>query len=91
MKDGNLPTEPVILGNKMKEWMIGDDDKLEGGLLDILDDILDMIEGEITYIAPGGITTPAAVNDLAIERRKTKINRLRKLFKENLSKQVKTI
>jgi len=89
LKNGDYPTEPLILGHKMQEWMIGDD--LTEGLLDILDDILDMIEGEITYIAPGGITTPSSINDLAIERRKRKIDKLRKLFKENLSKQVKTV
>ena len=89
LKEGDLPTEPVILGHKMQEWMIGDD--LTEGLLDVLDSILDMIDGEISYIAPGGVTTPAIVNDVAIENRKSKINTLRKAFYKNLSKQVKTI
>tara|TARA_R110001592_G_scaffold16193_1_gene69171 strand:- start:13 stop:492 length:480 start_codon:yes stop_codon:yes gene_type:complete len=89
LKDGDLPTEPVILGHKIQEWMIGDD--LTEGLLDVLDSILDMIDGEISYIVPGGTTTPSIINDVAIENRKGKIDTLRKAFHKNLSKQVKTI
>ena len=89
LKDGNLPTEPLILGHKMQEWMVGDD--LTEGLLDVLDSILDMIDVEISYIVPGGVTTPSVINDIAIENRKGKIDTLRKKFQENLSKQVKTI
>jgi len=89
LKDGNLPTEPLILGHKMQEWMVGDD--LTEGLLDVLDSILDMIDGEISYLVPGGVTTPSIINDIAIENRKGKIDILRKKFQENLSKQVKTI
>ena len=91
LKEGNLPTEPVILGNKLKEWMIGDDDELEGGLIGILIDILNMLEEEISYIAPGGITTPNITNIDSIKKRVQKLNTLKKIFKENLSKQVKTI
>ena len=90
--DGNLPTEPVILGNKMKEWMIGDDDELEGGLIGILEDILDMINEEISYIAPpSGPTTPNAANLLPIKKRQDKLKLIRKQFKETLSNKVKTI
>lgn len=90
LKDGNLPTEPVILGHKMREWMIGDD--LTEGLLDVLEDILDMIEGEISYIAPpSGPTTPNAANLIPIQKRIDKLNTLRDKFKDNLSNQVKTI
>jgi hypothetical protein len=91
LKDTNLPTEPVILGNKMKEWMVGDDE-LKDGLLDILDSILEMIDEEISYIAPpSGPTAPNIANTIYINQRKQKIDVLRKKFKENLSKQVKTI
>ena len=92
LKDGDLPTEPVILGNKMKEWMIGDDDELEGGLIGILEDILDMINEEISYIAPpSGPTTPNAANLLPIKKRQDKLKLIRKQFKETLSNKVKTI
>ncbi len=92
LKDGNVPTEPVILGNKMKEWMIGDDDELEGGLIGILEDILDMINEEISYIAPpSGPTTPNATNLLPIKKRQDKLKLIRKQFKETLSNKVKTI
>ena len=74
----------------MQEWMIGDD--LTEGLLDVLEDILDMIGSEISYIAPpSGPTTPNAANIIPIERRIGKLNTLKKAFKENLSNQVKTI
>tara|TARA_R110002012_G_scaffold186348_1_gene353009 strand:+ start:2306 stop:2776 length:471 start_codon:yes stop_codon:yes gene_type:complete len=86
LKDGNLPTEPVLLGNKTKDWMVGDN-----GLLDLLDSILDMIEGEIIYLTPTGPTSPFDINELAILDRKTKIDTLRTKFLENLSNQVKTI
>ena len=90
LKEGDLPTEPVILGHRMQEWMIGDD--LTEGLLDVLEDILDMIGNEISYIAPpAGPTTPNAANIIPIERRIGKLNTLKKAFKENLSNQVKTI
>ena len=90
LKEGDLPTEPVILGHKMQEWMVGDD--LTEGLLDVLEDILDMIGNEISYIAPpAGPTTPNAANIIPIERRIGKLNTLKKAFKENLSNQVKTI
>ena len=90
LKEGDLPTEPVILGHKMQEWMVGDD--LTEGLLDLLEDILDMIGSEISYIAPpSGPTTPNAANIAPIERRISKLNVLKNKFKENLSKQVKTI
>ena len=90
LKDGNLPTEPIILGHRMQEWMIGDD--LTEGLLDVLEDILDMIGNEISYIAPpAGPTTPNATNIIPLQRRISKLNILRNKFKENLSNQVKTI
>jgi hypothetical protein len=90
LKDGDLPTEPVILGHKMQEWMIGDD--LTEGLLDVLEDILDMIGNEISYIAPpAGPTTPNATNIIPLQRRIDKLSVLRNKFKENLSNQVKTI
>jgi len=90
LKDGDLPTEPVILGHKMQEWMIGDD--LTEGLLDVLESILDMIEGEISYIAPPvGPTTPNVTNIIPIQKRISKLNTLRDKFKNNLSNQVKTI
>ena len=90
LKEGDLPTEPVILGHKMQEWMIGDD--LTEGLLDVLEDILDMIGNEISYIAPpAGPTAPNATNIIPLQRRISKLNILRNKFKENLSNQVKTI
>ena len=90
LKEGDLPTEPVILGHRMQEWMVGDD--LTEGLLDVLEDILDMIGSEISYIAPpAGPTTPNAANLLPLQNRINKINILRNKFKENLSTQVKTI
>ena len=90
LKDGDLPTEPVILGHKIQEWMIGDD--LTEGLLDVLEDILDMIGNEISYIAPpAGPTTPNATNIIPLQRRIDKLSVLRNKFKENLSNQVKTI
>ncbi len=90
LKDGNLPTEPLILGHKMQEWMVGDD--LTEGLLDLLEDILDMIGNEISYIAPpAGPTTPNATNIIPLQRRIDKLSVLRNKFKENLSNQVKTI
>ena len=61
-------------------------------LLDILDSILEMIDEEISYIAPpSGPTAPNIANTIYINQRKQKIDVLRKKFKENLSKQVKTI
>jgi hypothetical protein len=90
LKDGNLPTEPVILGHRLQEWMVGSD--LTEGLLDVLDDILDMILSDISYIAPPqGPTTPNAANISVIDNRRRKLDRLKKQFKENLSNQVKTI
>ena len=90
LKDGDLPTEPVILGHRFQEWMIGDE--LTEGLLDVLEDILDMIGNEISYIAPpSGPTTPNATNIAPLQNRINKLNILRDKFKENLSHQVKTI
>ena len=86
LKDGNLPTEPVLLGNKTKDWMVGDN-----GLLDLLDSILDMIHEEIIYLSPAGPTAPNVANEAAILDRKIKIDTLRTKFLENLSNQVKTI
>ena len=65
-----LPTEPVVLGNKLKDWMTGDEDELTEGLLDVLDSILDMIESDISYIAPlFGATSPNYDNLVYINRR----------------------
>tara|TARA_B100001059_G_scaffold10059_1_gene8207 strand:- start:15123 stop:15605 length:483 start_codon:yes stop_codon:yes gene_type:complete len=90
LKEGDLPTEPVLLGHKFQEWMIGDD--LTEGLLDVLEDILDMIGNEISYIAPpAGPTTPNATNIIPLQRRIDKLSVLKNKFKENLSNQVKTI
>ena len=70
--------------------MIGDD--LTEGLLDVLEDIIDMIGNEISYIAPpAGPTTPNATNIIPLQRRISKLNILRNKFKENLSNQVKTV
>ena len=92
LKEGDLPTEPVILGHKFQEWMIGDKDGVgEGGLLDLIDDILDMILIELEFISPAGPTTPSAKNIATIKDRQIKIQRLHDRFKENLSNQVKTI
>ena len=92
LKDGDLPTEPVILGHKFQEWMIGDKDGVgEGGLLDLIDDILDMILIELEFISPAGPTTPSAKNITAIKNRQQKLKDLHNRFKDNLSNQVKTI
>jgi hypothetical protein len=93
LKDGDLPTEPIILGHKFQEWMIGDKNGAgKDGLLDVLHDILSMILTEISYIAPtAGPTTPNAANISIIKRRQEKLKELHDRFKENLSNQVKTI
>ena len=97
LKDGDLPTEPVILGHKFQEWMIGDPNqfggvnKQNGGLLDVLDDILDMILSELEFISPAGPTTPSAKNIATIKNRQQKLKDLHNRFKDNLSNQVKTV
>jgi hypothetical protein len=97
LKDGDLPTEPVILGHKFQKWMVGDPNQFGGvnkdndGLLDVLDDILDMLLVEIEYLSPAGPTTPSANNINTIKTRQEKLKELHNNFKETLSKQVKTI
>tara|TARA_Y100000356_G_C11167886_1_gene239686 strand:- start:162 stop:665 length:504 start_codon:yes stop_codon:yes gene_type:complete len=97
LKDGDLPTEPVILGHKFQEWMIGDPNKFGGidkkspGLLDVLDDILDMILSEIEFLSPSGPTTPSAKNIATIKDRQVKLKELHNRFKETLSNKVKTV
>ena len=96
LKDTDLPTEPVLLGNQMKNWTIGNGDGMndsdQDNLLDILDSILDMIESEIFYVSPIlGLDVTPGNNRSTVKFRRDMISNLRKRFKENLSKQVKTI
>ena len=56
LKDTDLPTEPIVLGNQIRDWTIGNGDEMnnsdQDNLLDILDSILDMIESEMFYVSP---------------------------------------
>ena len=64
----------------------------QDNLLDILDSILDMIESEMFYVSPIlGLDVTPGNNRVAVKFRRDMITDLRKRFKENLSKQVKTI
>ena len=80
----------------MKNWTIGNGDGMndsdQDNLLDILDSILDMIESEIFYVSPIlGLDVTPGNNRSTVKFRRDMISNLRKRFKENLSKQVKTI
>jgi hypothetical protein len=69
--DGNLPTEPAVLGNELEELLID--------ILDLVDDVLDDIENKVSYITgpPGAPTAPNPSNSALLQIRRTQINSLK--------------
>lgn len=69
--DGNLPTEPAVLGNELEELLID--------MLDLVDDVLDDIENKVSYITgpPGTPTAPNPSNSALLLVRRTQINSLK--------------
>ena len=80
--DNNLPTEPALLGNEFDEWA--------NELLNMIDGLIDDIIYNVTYMAPMGLTAPAAtLSEEALRLRRKQIKDLRnniKYFKSEITK-----
>lgn len=83
--NGNLPSEPALLGDKTEEWM--------EELIDLIEGTLDDLVSKISYIStiPGTPTAPNPVNETFISVRRLQINDLRSQIKELKSKKVKLV
>ena len=83
--EGNLPTEPAVLGNELEEFM--------KDFLDLIDDILDDVENKISYVSgpPGSPTAPNPANSFLLLTRRNQIKTLKsdiQFFKSKNSKLV---
>lgn len=69
--EGNLPTEPAVLGDELEIWC--------KDLLDLLDDILDDIENKVSYVSgpPGSPTAPNPANSFLLLLRRNQIKSLK--------------
>jgi len=80
--NNNLPTEPALLGNEFDEWA--------NELLDMIDGLMDDIIYNITYMAPNGLTGPAAnISEPALRLRRKQVKNLRnniQYFKSEITK-----
>ena len=80
--DNNLPTEPALLGNEFDEWA--------NELLNMIDGLIDDIIYNVTYMAPMGLTAPAAtLSEEALRLRRKQVKDLRnniKYFKSEITK-----
>ena len=84
--DKNLPTEPVILGNELDDWLGG-----VNGLLDVLEGIISDIIVKVSYTAPGGFTGPNPANESAFTTRRRQIDALRDNIQYIKSKTTKLV
>ena len=66
--DGNLPSEPAVLGNELEEILIE--------ILELIDSILDDIENKVSYVSgpPGSPTAPNPTNSIMLQLRRTQID-----------------
>ena len=79
-----LPTEPAVLGDELDDWLTG-----IGGLLDVVEGIIDDIIFKVSYVVPGGLTGPNPKNVEAFSLRRDQIEDLRNnvnLFKSKITK-----
>ena len=69
--DGNLPSEPALLGNKTEELLVD--------ILDMIDSLIDDILGKVTFICgtPGTPTGPNPVNEGMLATRRGEIEGLK--------------
>ena len=69
--EGDLPTEPVVLGDELETWC--------KDLLDLIDDILDDVENKISFISgpPGSPTAPNPANSFLLLTRRNQIKALK--------------
>ena len=68
--DGNLPSEPAVLGDELDEFLVD--------FLDLIDDILDDIENKVSYVSgpPGSPTAPNPANSFLLQVRRNQIRDL---------------
>ena len=83
--DGNFPTEPAVLGDKM-EILIED-------ILDMVDSLIDDILGKVTFICgtPGTLTGPNPANEGVLANRRREIEGLKNQIKDIKSHTTKLI
>ncbi len=69
--DGNLPSEPAVLGDELDEFLVD--------FLDLIDDILDDIENKVSFISgpPGSPTAPNPANTFLLSTRRIQIKSLK--------------
>tara|TARA_Y100001963_G_C6697716_1_gene407785 strand:+ start:327 stop:809 length:483 start_codon:yes stop_codon:yes gene_type:complete len=69
--DGNLPSEPAVLGDELDEFLVD--------FLDLIDDILDDIENKVSFISgpPGSPTAPNPANAFLLSTRRIQIKSLK--------------
>ena len=69
--DGNLPSEPAVLGDELEDLLVE--------ILELIDSILDDIENKVSYITgpPGGPTAPNPSNSIMLQLRRTQIKTIK--------------
>ena len=85
LDEGNLPTEPALLGNITEEWL--------NNMLDMIDGILDDLTMKISFITtiPGSPTAPNPGNEGMLATRRILIQQLKADIKELKSKNTKLV
>jgi hypothetical protein len=85
LDEGNLPTEPALLGNITEEWL--------NNMLDMIDGVLDDLTMKISFITtiPGSPTAPNPGNEGMLATRRIQIQQLKADIKELKSKNTKLV
>ena len=83
--NGNLPTEPALLGNKTEELLID--------ILEMVDSLIDDVLNKVTFItgSPGSPTGPNPANKAMLSTRRLEIETLINQVKDIKSKTTKLI
>ena len=82
IKNGNLPNEPALLGNKTEVWL--------KDLLDLIEGLVVKLESQFTPITslPGLPTVPNPTNSVTFSTTKIQLNDLKTSIEEIKSKRI---
>ena len=84
-RNGNIPTEPALLGDVTEKWL--------NDMLEMVEGLIDDLTTKVSYMTtfPGSPTAPNPTNIGMLSLRKQQINLLKKSIKNIKSKNIKLI